>query len=187
MKTKILISAIALTFGSAAMAADLQQSSDASATAGSSAKPELQMGSPDVRNQGEPGGPASAKPDLQLGSEDVQNQGPPGGPASAQPKMQLGQEANSEKTAATGDFSELDKNNDGYISKEEATGRVKDHWATADKNADGKIDESEFSALETSEPDTSTGTTMGHEPAAEPSPGVSESGRAMDKMNESDK
>ncbi len=187
MKTKILISAIALTFGSAVMAADLPQSTDASATDGASAKPELQMGSPDVQNQGETGGPASAKPDLQLGSDDVQNQGASGGPASAQPKMQLGQEADSETTAATGNFSELDKNNDGYISKEEAQGRVKDQWATADANADGKIDQSEFSALETTEPATSTGTTMGHEPAGEPSPGVSESGRAMDKMNESDK
>ncbi len=181
MKTKILISAIALTFGSAAMAADLQHSTDSSAAEGTSAKPELQMGSPDVQNQGEPGGPASAKPDLQLGSDDVRNQGEPGGPASAQPKMQLGQ------TADSSNFSKLDTNSDGYISKEEARGRLKDQWATADSNADGKIDESEFSALETTEPGTATGTTMGHEPGAQPSPGATESGRAMDKMNESDK
>lgn len=173
MKTKILISAMALAFGSAAMAADVQSDSEAAA-----AKPDLELGSPDVQNQGQPGGPASAKPDLQLGSEDVRNQGEPGGPASAQPEMQLGQTADEADNVAIGNFSDLDTNHDGYISKEEANAQVKDRWETADTNADGKLDQSEFSALESTEP----GDTVKHDNMGDRSDDLSESGRAMDKM-----
>lgn len=47
-------------------------------------------------------------------------------------------------------FDQLDADGNGYISKEEAAERadLNAKWATADKNADGKVDISEFSAFE---------------------------------------
>lgn len=181
MKTKILISAMALAFGSAAMAAD----TGTSARTDGDVKVENQLGDPNIDAQGPTGGPApeAAKPNLQLGSEDVRNQGPEGGPApeAAQPNFQLGSEdvqQQGQGEMAASDFSSLDKNNDGYISKDEADARVKDRWATADINADGKIDQSEFSALETTE-DSGT---MKHDNMGGQSGGMGESGRAMDKM-----
>jgi len=54
------------------------------------------------------------------------------------------------ETDATDTFKKLDKNGDGYISINEATGNVEmlKQWVKADKNADGQIEMSEFSAFE---------------------------------------
>ncbi len=49
-------------------------------------------------------------------------------------------------------FSSLDSNGDGKISKEEAQGELKANWSKADANADGSIDQSEFSAFEAENP-----------------------------------
>lgn len=46
------------------------------------------------------------------------------------------------------DFSSLDTNEDGRISKEEAQGQLKEQWSKADANSDGAVDQSEFSAFE---------------------------------------
>ena len=47
-------------------------------------------------------------------------------------------------------FKNLDTNHDGYISKEEAAANkwLSKDWSKADTNKDGKLEESEFSALE---------------------------------------
>ena len=47
-------------------------------------------------------------------------------------------------------FQDLDKNNDGKISKSEAKGDSALHkvWKSVDSNKDGSIDQSEFSAFE---------------------------------------
>jgi Ca2+-binding EF-hand superfamily protein len=47
-------------------------------------------------------------------------------------------------------FKKLDTNNDGYISKDEAMAdkELSKDWSNADKNRDGKLEESEFSAFE---------------------------------------
>ena len=48
------------------------------------------------------------------------------------------------------DFDELDTDVDGYLSHEEASVRkdLQDEWATIDKDKDGQLDMSEFSAFE---------------------------------------
>ena len=48
------------------------------------------------------------------------------------------------------DFKALDKDGDGYISINEATGRLDllRAWVNADKNADGQLEMTEFSAFE---------------------------------------
>ena len=47
-------------------------------------------------------------------------------------------------------FNKLDKNHDGYISQDEskADADLSLNWKSADKNRDGKLEESEFSAFE---------------------------------------
>jgi Ca2+-binding EF-hand superfamily protein len=47
-------------------------------------------------------------------------------------------------------FKKLDTNKDGYISKDEAMAdkELSKDWSHADKNSDGKVEESEFSAFE---------------------------------------
>lgn len=44
-------------------------------------------------------------------------------------------------------FADMDKNNDGYITKDEAKGKVVTQFAQLDTNADGKLSKDEFSAL----------------------------------------
>lgn len=53
-------------------------------------------------------------------------------------------------------FESLDRNKDGYLSREEAGDHdeLSHNWDEADLNHDGKLDESEFSAFEDSEPDS---------------------------------
>lgn len=48
-------------------------------------------------------------------------------------------------------FDALDDDRNGYLSQSEASQRpdLKEKWATADKDANGKLDISEFSAFET--------------------------------------
>lgn len=47
-------------------------------------------------------------------------------------------------------FDQLDDDKNGYLSQSEASQRqdLKEKWAMADKDADGKLDISEFSAFE---------------------------------------
>jgi len=51
-------------------------------------------------------------------------------------------------------YSELDVDGDGAITAEEAKGSMEltESWEKIDANADGVVDESEFSAFETMEP-----------------------------------
>lgn len=49
-------------------------------------------------------------------------------------------------------FSALDANQDGKISKDEAQGSLKENWTKADANSDGNVDQSEFSAFEAENP-----------------------------------
>lgn len=51
---------------------------------------------------------------------------------------------------AGADFSNLDTNQDGYISQDEAQAhqQLSSNWQDADRNADNQIDQSEFSAFE---------------------------------------
>jgi len=55
-------------------------------------------------------------------------------------------------SASSDTFKQLDVNGDGYISTDEAAGHSKllRQWANVDKNADGQIEMSEFSAFESS-------------------------------------
>lgn len=46
------------------------------------------------------------------------------------------------------EFSRLDTNQDGYISRDEASGKLVDEYASADHDEDGLVDQSEFSAFE---------------------------------------
>lgn len=45
-------------------------------------------------------------------------------------------------------FSQLDTNEDGYISREEAQGELVDEYASVDHDQNGLVDQSEFSAFE---------------------------------------
>lgn len=58
-------------------------------------------------------------------------------------------------------FSTLDTNGDGKISKEEAQGELKSKWSKADTNKDGSIDQSEFSAFEAENPSAGGSSDMG--------------------------
>jgi Ca2+-binding EF-hand superfamily protein len=56
----------------------------------------------------------------------------------------------SNQTVIPYDFEQLDSDVDGYLSHEEASLRkdLEKEWATVDKDHDGKLDYSEFSAFE---------------------------------------
>jgi Ca2+-binding EF-hand superfamily protein len=56
-----------------------------------------------------------------------------------------------EKSASKSAFKSLDKDNDGYISMQEAKGNkdLIEKWDTVDADTDGKLEMSEFSAFET--------------------------------------
>lgn len=166
MKTKILISAIAMAMSGAVMATDPDKAMN-----------QAPEGSPEVVRQGPEGGPANTQVEKLEGDPSIAQQGPEGDPAAApsgppegSPEVARQGPASPEDIAAGSDFTSLDKDGDGYISKEEASADVQDRWETADRNADGKLDQSEFSALETQD----AGDTMGHD--------KDESGRTMDKM-----
>lgn len=45
-------------------------------------------------------------------------------------------------------FSDLDKDGDGQISQQEASGKLKDNWEQVDADGDGNVDQSEFSVFE---------------------------------------
>lgn len=51
-------------------------------------------------------------------------------------------------------FNAVDRDGDGFISEQEAKSRSRllESWNKADLNADGKIDQSEFSAFEPDQP-----------------------------------
>lgn len=53
-------------------------------------------------------------------------------------------------------FTEMDRNRDGYLTREEARehATLDDNWDKADANRDGRLSESEFSAFEDSDADT---------------------------------
>jgi len=60
---------------------------------------------------------------------------------------------------ANSEFSKLDKNKDGYISRAEAKGSDHEkHFSKYDKNRDGKLSKREFSAGEKAEDAASGGT-----------------------------
>jgi Ca2+-binding EF-hand superfamily protein len=81
----------------------------------------------------------------------------------------LAAEQEEEQPASTLTFDELDTNHDGYISKTEASVRkdLTKGWKTADKDKDGKLDVSEFSAFEAKERYTIEGPEI-----SEPEPGA---------------
>ena len=58
-----------------------------------------------------------------------------------------------EDSATTEQFNKLDQNKDGAISINEATGQLQmlRKWTDIDKNRDGVVEESEFSAFEPAE------------------------------------
>jgi len=68
--------------------------------------------------------------------------------------------------SSTADFQSLDKNGDGYISINEATGQLEllRKWVDADKNADGQIGRTEFSAMEESSAKTPAATFVPQDP-----------------------
>ena len=79
-----------------------------------------------------------------------------------------------EGTSATGssgsmmDFSKVDQDGDGYISRAEAAGHGKlgDNFRRLDRNQDRQLDKAEFSRFETMEQEGS-GQTMEHEEGGE--------------------
>ncbi len=68
------------------------------------------------------------------------------GAATAQSEGGAGAAGASQQTA----FADMDKNGDGYISKDEAqsNAQLNDQWAQADTNADDRLSRAEFSAFE---------------------------------------
>lgn len=91
---------------------------------------------------------------------DSMHQDKMGGDASTKTHMQP------EKGAAYGadadaydyGFQDVDRNKDGFISREEAKEHedLDTNWDTADTDRDGKLSESEFSAFEDREPDANS-------------------------------
>jgi len=47
---------------------------------------------------------------------------------------------------ASDPFVKLDKDRDGYVSKDEADARMRKAWSKFDANGDGKVDSAEFAA-----------------------------------------
>ena len=56
-------------------------------------------------------------------------------------------------------FGIVDGDQDGYITRQEAEGKLIVDWSAADENNDGRLDTGEFSALEEVPPGSSPGTT----------------------------
>jgi hypothetical protein len=66
--------------------------------------------------------------------------------------------SSSSGTSATGmsgasDFQSMDRDGDGYLSKDEVDSKpaLKEDWVKADTDGDGKLDQAEFSKFETNE------------------------------------
>lgn len=68
--------------------------------------------------------------------------------AAMQPVMAEGTASTSKQSEAN--FKELDTDQDGYISEDEAKGNTAliDRWIEVDENQDGSVDITEFSAFE---------------------------------------
>jgi len=67
------------------------------------------------------------------------------------------------------EFKDLDRDGDGYLSRAEVeqNSKLKARFDTADKNRDGKLDQSEFQVLEAeASPDRSLGSVSPAEPGA---------------------
>ncbi|MGD8570019.1 MAG: hypothetical protein PVJ39_18170 [Gammaproteobacteria bacterium] len=63
---------------------------------------------------------------------------------------------NAEEMEQSSKFNQLDKDGDGYISIQEATGenQLLKQWVEVDKNTDGQLEAAEFSAFEEMAPAT---------------------------------
>lgn len=146
MKYKLLITAMTLAMGSAAYAAD----------ATIPAYQETPEGDPQVLRQGEPGTPVHPQVRELEGSPEVARQGQEGAPASAEPNFELGPKEIDQAGREVPDgqptsnaFYSLDQDADGYLSQQEADEELRAQWSEVDRDADGKVDEAEFSAFET--------------------------------------
>jgi hypothetical protein len=50
------------------------------------------------------------------------------------------------QSIASDPFVKLDKNRDGFVTKDEANARLRKNWAKFDRNQDGKVDSAEYAA-----------------------------------------
>lgn len=78
-----------------------------------------------------------------------------GEPAATQMQPEKGAAYGADADAFEYGFQDMDRNQDGYLSREEAREHeeLSKQWEKADANHDGKLDQSEFSAFEESEPE----------------------------------
>lgn len=145
MNHKILIAAIAVAMGGAAYADDTTKP----------AYQETPEGDPQVLQQGPSGAPVHSQVRELEGSPEIARQGQEGGPASAEPNFQLGpkhiDQAGTEvreRPETTNAFYSMDQDADGYLSQQEADESLRTQWNDVDRDANGKVDEAEFSAFE---------------------------------------
>lgn len=116
---------------------------------------ETPEGDPQVQKQGPSGTPVHPQVRELEGSPEIARQGQEGEPASAEPNFQLGpkhiDQAGAEvpeRSATSNAFYTLDRDSDGYVSKQEADESLRAEWDKADRDSNGKLDEAEFSAFE---------------------------------------
>ncbi len=85
-----------------------------------------------------------------------QDKTPTGGHAATRMQPEKGAAYGADADAYEYGFQNMDRNKDGYVSREEASehDELAQKWDEADTNHDGKLDESEFSAFEDSDPDS---------------------------------
>jgi hypothetical protein len=134
MKTQIAIAMLVAAMSGTALAAQTQTDSKAGQTGATQQGQAGQAGS--MNQQGQSG---------QAGStEGTTHQTQSGQTGTAMPKN----EAMSART-----YLELDKDRDGYLSKDEAASvdGLENRWTELDENTDGRLDQSEFSRFETQE------------------------------------
>lgn len=145
MHRKLLVGVLTVLMGGVANAADVEKP-------GYQDNPE---GDPQVLRQGPQSAPVHPQLEPSEDSAEIARQGRDGQPASAEPQFQLGPEhidragAESPDGVAQNRFYRLDTDADGYLSRQEADQEIGSHWSRADQDADGKVDEAEFSAFET--------------------------------------